>query len=125
MVSGPFARVRNPLYVGNILIYSGIGIISNALFPYLIIAALCFFLFQYYMIVLDEEAYLREEFKEYFEDYYKNVNRFLPGLRAYKKDQIKVEFDFKRGISSERRTLQGFTIIIITLIIIWAVKYYG
>ena len=125
MVSGPFSYVRNPLYVGNILIYCGIGVMSNALFPYLIILALCFFLFQYYMIVLDEESYLRTEFKEDFNEYFKNVNRFFPGLRSYKKDQVKVDFDVKRGISSERRTLQGFTIAVLTLIIIWAVRYYG
>jgi protein-S-isoprenylcysteine O-methyltransferase Ste14 len=125
MVSGPFSRVRNPLYVGNILIYTGIGVMSNALFPYLLVIAIAFFIFQYYMIVLDEEAYLRTEFKQDFDDYYNNVNRFFPGLKSYKRDQIKVTFDFKRGISSERRTLQGFTIAILTLIIIWVVRYYG
>ena len=30
---GPFAYVRNPLYVGNMLLYVGIGVMSNALFP--------------------------------------------------------------------------------------------
>ena len=32
VTSGPFARVRNPLYLGNILMYLGIGIMSLALF---------------------------------------------------------------------------------------------
>lgn len=43
IISGPFAYVRNPLYVGNILIYLGLGIMSYALFPYLQIIALLFF----------------------------------------------------------------------------------
>jgi len=45
VISGPFAHVRNPLYVGNILIYLGIGIMSMALFPYLQIIAAVFFIF--------------------------------------------------------------------------------
>ena len=43
IVSGPFAHVRNPLYVGNIIMYFGLGIMSYALFPYLQIIALAFF----------------------------------------------------------------------------------
>src|SRR5690606_2311107 len=34
IISGPFAHVRNPLYVGNILMYTGLGIMSYALFPW-------------------------------------------------------------------------------------------
>jgi len=40
VTSGPFAYVRNPLYIGNILMYVGFGIISFALFPYLPLFAL-------------------------------------------------------------------------------------
>jgi len=125
VVSGPFSYVRNPLYIGNILLYSGIGIMSNALFPYLLIIAVIFFIFQYYMIVLAEEEYLRKEFKEDFEDYFKNVNRFFPKFYAYKKGQTKLNFDFKKGILSEKRTIQGFSISVILLIVIWSLQLYG
>ena len=43
VVSGPYAYVRNPLYLGNILLYCGVGVMSNALFPYLLIVAFLFF----------------------------------------------------------------------------------
>jgi len=59
IISGPFAYVRNPLYVGNILIYLGLGIMSFAWFPYLQIVAILFFLLQYYLIVKEEEGYLK------------------------------------------------------------------
>ncbi|HQJ74529.1 MAG TPA: isoprenylcysteine carboxylmethyltransferase family protein [Bacteroidota bacterium] len=119
LVSGPFAYVRNPLYVGNILIYMGIGVMSNALFPYLIIFGFIFFVFQYYFIIIEEEKYLKDEFKEDYIEYYKSVRRFIPKLRPYKKSNNKIHFEFSRGISSERRTLQGFSISILILIIIW------
>ena len=61
IVSGPFGYVRNPLYVGNILMYLGMGIMSMSLFPYLQIGALIFFVLQYHLIVREEEKYLRKE----------------------------------------------------------------
>ena len=69
IISGPFAYVRNPLYVGNVLMYLGLGIMSFALFPYLQIVAIIFFLIQYYFIVQEEEKYLREKFKDDYKDY--------------------------------------------------------
>src|SRR5437867_6762129 len=32
ITTGPFSHVRNPLYVGNILIYLGLGVMSFAVF---------------------------------------------------------------------------------------------
>ena len=55
VTQGPYSVVRNPLYIGNILLYVGIGIMSMSLFPYLQLFALCFFIFQYYCIILAEE----------------------------------------------------------------------
>ena len=63
VISGPFAHVRNPLYVGNILMYTGLGIMSFALFPYLQILGLIFFYFQYRLIVQEEELYLRKNIR--------------------------------------------------------------
>src|SRR3990167_8610404 len=60
VISGPFAHVRNPLYVGNILMYTGLGIMSFALFPYLQILGLIFYYFQYKLIVQEEELYLEK-----------------------------------------------------------------
>ena len=46
---GPFAHVRNPLYIGNILIYLGFGIIINRFVsPIFQIFALVWFIFQYH-----------------------------------------------------------------------------
>ena len=84
IISGPFARVRNPLYVGNILMYVGLGLMSFALFPYLQIAGLLFFYVQYNFIVREEEGYLHKTFGEDFENYVKNVPRFFPRLTKYK-----------------------------------------
>jgi protein-S-isoprenylcysteine O-methyltransferase Ste14 len=119
ITTGPFAFVRNPLYVGNILLYCGMGIMSNALLPWLPVVALAYFLFQYYLIVTLEEEYLRTTFGVRYEQYCQAVPRFFPALKSYgagTHEQPALEWG--RGFRSERRTLQAISILIILLITI-------
>ena len=123
IISGPFAHVRNPLYVGNILLYLGLGIMSFALFPYLQIVAILFFLVQYYFIVREEEKYLREKFKDDYRDYCNNVPAFFPRLFPYKNPGIvQPPRNPKAGFRSERRSLQAFFGISLLLIILWLIR---
>lgn len=120
IVSGPFARVRNPLYVGNILLYVGLGLMTFAWFPYLQIAGLVFFSIQYTFIVLEEENYLRKTFGQEFDNYVKNVPRFFPRITKYKSGNVvQPPFNFKAGLKSEKRSLQAFGIVAVTIIILW------
>ena len=124
IISGPFAYVRNPLYVGNILMYLGLGIMSFALFPYLPIVAIIFFLIQYYFIVKEEEQHLLGKFKTDYQDYLKHVHAFFPRLTPYKNpDIIQPPFNVKAGIRSETRSLQAFIGISLLLIILWIIRF--
>lgn len=118
VTQGPYSFIRNPLYWGNIMIYSGVGIMSNALFPYLLTAAFLYFVFQYYLIIINEEEYLRQTYKDDFDKYCKHVNRFLP-LAKKLPDRIKSNliFDLKEGLKSEKRSLQAVTIITLIILI--------
>jgi protein-S-isoprenylcysteine O-methyltransferase Ste14 len=123
IISGPFAHLRNPLYLGNIMMYTGIGIMSFALFPWLQIAGLVFFSFQYHIIIIEEEGYLKNTFGKQFEDYIANVPRFIPRLSSYKVSRIEQPgFSWKAGMRSEIRTLQAFGFVIFTLIILWFLR---
>lgn len=120
IVSGPFAYVRNPLYVGNMMMYFGFGIMSFAIFPYLQIVALAFFVVQYHFIVKEEEGYLRNVYGKSYEEYEKNVPRFFPKLISYKAKDVKQPlFDWREGLKSERRTLQAFSLVTLTIFLIW------
>ncbi|MDQ3194480.1 MAG: isoprenylcysteine carboxylmethyltransferase family protein [Bacteroidota bacterium] len=111
VTQGPYSIVRNPLYVGNILIYTGIGIMSFALFPYLQIFAFLFFLFQYYCIILAEENFLATKFGDVFTEYKNTVNRFLPGKNKISdKINSNLELNVKAGFKSERRSIQALII---------------
>lgn len=126
IIRGPFGFVRNPLYVGNILIYTGLGIMSNALFPYLQILAILFFIFQYYYIVFEEENYLRKTFTKQFEEYFDNVPRFFPRLTQYKDaGVVQPPFNFKAGLLSEKRTLQAFSIVISTMVLLRCLRTFS
>ena len=120
IISGPFAHVRNPLYIGNILIYLGLGIMSFAIFPYLQIIALLFFVFQYYHIIKAEEEYLLNRYGGQFTEYKKNVPRLFPRLTSYRAVEIKQPpFKLKAGIRSERRTFQAIGFIAVTIVLLW------
>ena len=59
--AGPYGFVRNPIYVGNMLMYLGIVIIAGSPNPTLmIITTMTFFLIQYSLIISLEEEKLLE-----------------------------------------------------------------
>ena len=125
VISGPFAFVRNPLYVGNILLYTGIGIMSWSLFPYLQIAAILFFAVQYHFIVLEEEKFLKEKFGEAYKKYFKNVPRFILRFTPYEDAALEQPpYNPKAGVKSEKRTLQAFSLVSLIIVIIWIVQNY-
>jgi protein-S-isoprenylcysteine O-methyltransferase Ste14 len=119
ITSGPFAYVRNPLYLGNILIYVGLGIASMALFPWLQGAALLFFAYQYRSIVSLEEEFLLKKFGDTYRRYRDAVPRFMPDGRRFAPDPSgQPAVSWNRGFRSERRSLQAIAILTAALIVI-------
>ena len=122
-IDGPFGYVRNPLYIGNMMMYVGVGIMANALMPYLAILAFGFFLLQYALIVTKEEEYLHTTFGDEYERYMQEVPRFLPRLTRYSGEHsFHRDADLSRGLQSERRTLQAFALLTIAIIVLYFVK---
>ncbi len=67
VTEGLFSHCRNPLYVGNILILIGLGIMSNSVL--FIVLMIPLFLFFYQAIVLAEENFLKEKFGSAYDEY--------------------------------------------------------
>lgn len=125
IISGPFAFVRNPLYLGNIIIYLGLGIMSLAMFPYLLIIALIFFFIQYSLIVSEEEEYLEKTYGEHYRKYFSAVPRFFPRLTPYKDESIEQPpFNLKAGLRSERRTHQALFGVSLFLLVKFLLRIY-
>jgi len=120
VTSGPYAYVRNPLYIGNMLMYFGFAIIANVGIPYVPLFVAAFFLIQYIFIVQLEESYLLTKFGSEYETYCRTVPRFFP---RWKKNNFgetkKLQFDFQKGIRSERRTLQASILLVTAFLLRW------
>jgi protein-S-isoprenylcysteine O-methyltransferase Ste14 len=121
VTNGPYAYVRNPLYLGNMLMYLGFGVMSMALFPYFQIIGLIYFFVQYYLIVTLEEDYLSRAFPDEYALYIKHVPRFIPRLKRYEYAS-NFKFDIKEALRSEKRTLQAFFLVVALNILIFIFK---
>ena len=123
VTQGPYAIIRNPLYAGNVIIYTGVGIMSMALYPWLIIICLIYFTFQYYCIIINEEEYLEKTFPDSFSLYKKHINRIIPSFGKVP-DEIKsdIKFNLKKGLESEKRTLTSFLLIVILILVFYFLK---
>ena len=75
VTEGIFNHCRNPLYVGNILMLLGVGILANSLLYVAVMMPV--FLFIYQAIVLAEENFLRNKFGPGYDEYCKKVNRWI------------------------------------------------
>jgi len=75
--TGPYAHVRNPLYLGSILMASGFAVALMS-WPFAVVLA-AFFLLIYVPVIASEEAFLRETFLE-FEWYCARVPRLIPRI---------------------------------------------
>jgi protein-S-isoprenylcysteine O-methyltransferase Ste14 len=115
--TGIFSHCRNPLYVGNILMLLGVGILANSLIYVAIIMPL--FLFIYQAIVLAEENFLRGKFGADFDAYCAKVNRWIPSLKGIGATFSSMEFNWKRWVLKEYTTqfiwLAGIVLLIIRL----------
>ena len=102
VTEGIFRHCRNPLYVGNILMLLGVGILANSVFYVALMMPL--FLFIYQAIVLAEEDFLRKKFGAGFDNYCRDVNRWWPSLRGIGSTLRSMEFNWKRWILKEHTT---------------------
>ena len=78
-VTGPYAHVRNPLYLGSMLIAGGFAVALLS-WPVALVLALGFTVI-YVPVIASEERFLRATFSG-FEDYCRRVPRLIPRLRA-------------------------------------------
>jgi|SRR5690606_2492723 len=115
VTTGIFAHGRNPLYVGNILMLCGAGILVNSLLYLVVFIPL--FLFIYQAIVLAEENYLRSKFGGEFDAYTRRVNRWLINPIGLNQTISTMHFNWRRWLVKEYNTqviwLTGITLILL------------
>ena len=115
VTTGPYAHVRNPLYLGNLLLSLGVCVIANVY--WMIIVLLVGYFIQYLPIIASEEAYLREFCGVAYQTYYTAVPRFIPRLRRYANPSAH-RFSFFRALKAEKRTLTAIACVIGLIVVL-------
>jgi protein-S-isoprenylcysteine O-methyltransferase Ste14 len=120
--AGPYAYVRNPLYVGNLL--NGMAIVvaaSGGLDGWraaLVIGLSGWLLWRFYRLIIDiEEEFLGDCFDHYYRDYCRAVPRLLPRLSPAGPQQGSYSLD--RALFHEKSTL--FWFVLVWTLIFWKV----
>ena len=121
--SGPYAFVRNPLYVGNMLMYLGIVFIAEATSVLLMAATtFSFFLIQYSLIISLEEEKLDELFGQEYSLYKENVPAIFPRINRWDGSKNRKPAKIINIIKTEKRTLQNVAAVLILIFI--RTQYY-
>jgi protein-S-isoprenylcysteine O-methyltransferase Ste14 len=107
--NGPYAYVRNPIYLGNLIL--GLGMIGLMRDPRLLVLYALIFPFLYVMIVPAEEQFLRERFGKDYERYCDAVPRMIPRLSRWR-GAARRSFDWM--------VLRGEAWIVFYLVVIYA-----
>jgi protein-S-isoprenylcysteine O-methyltransferase Ste14 len=106
---GPYSFVRNPIYVGSMVLGLGmVGLLASsiALIPYLAVFAVF-----YFAVIPAEEQFLRKTFGRQYEEYCQNVPRMRPRLTPWLGAE-KTGFDWKPALGEWRVALAILAILI-------------
>jgi len=114
VTEGVFSHCRNPLYVGNIMVITGLGLMSNSVYGIFVLPPLAVFAYQ--AIVRAEEAFLKGKFGDEYTAYTKRVNRWLPDLRGLGNTLVGMEFKWGRVLVKEYNSTYVWTTLAVLLI---------
>ena len=115
--SGPYSRTRNPLYIGNIFIYSGMVLLSGGIYMFQLLAVVIFyFIFQYSMIISLEEEKLSLVFGQEYTEYKNNVPRILPLIKPWDNKLKLKPAPILKTLKTEKRTLQNIFLLVFIII---------
>ena len=114
--SGPYGYTRNPLYIGNMIIYTGVVFIAGSIYMRsMLLITWIFFILQYYMIINLEEKTLINIFGNEYNNYMKNVPKLFPRLSAWENKDKYIPMSFIKTVKTEKRTLQNIVLLMIII----------
>lgn len=111
---GPYAAVRNPLYLGNLLLTLGAAFISELLWMVPVVLAL--YLAQYVPIVRWEERNLAERFGSQYAAYCRQVPRWIPRWPQAELGTVRPAYQWRASFWSERSTLGTVTLLLLFML---------
>jgi len=123
VTDGVFAHCRHPLYLGNLLLFSGLMIIWNAPAAYVFgIGGVALTLFA---MAIAEETFLRRKFGAEYDAYCARVRRFVPRLRGLRQTIGGFDFNWKRVLRKEYGTTFSWMTTALVLVVLGHVEWQG
>lgn len=110
---GFFELCRNPLYLGNILIYVGVFLVHGS--PYVFLIGTAAYVLIYSSIIAAEEFFLRAKFGAAYDAYCRDVPRWIPNLRRFGEATEGMRFNVKRVIMKDYSTVANVVIALLLL----------
>lgn len=101
VITGPYAFIRNPLYLGNHIVLLGFCVLSELLWFAPIALGVCFVFYSF--IIRYEEELLRRKFGEDYLSYLSQTRRWLPFPHLDKM----FKSDWREALYRERSTIYG------------------
>jgi hypothetical protein len=111
--TGIYSIVRNPLYIGNFFMFTGLVVVYANIFAVMVFAV--FALLQYYFIILSEEDFLKKEYGRDYETYCDRVRRIIPTFKDYKKNQN--PFNLKKVFFKENDSVFNMLVLYILVLL--------
>ena len=107
---GIYALTRNPMYVGNLLIATGLTMVMGAPWAYAIVIP--FFLFVYRAIIATEEQFLHQQFGAEYEVYCRQVPRFWPTPRGLSTAFAGMAYQGRRALRQDLSTITWISLVL-------------
>lgn len=112
--AGIYSMTRNPLYIGNILIFSGLSLAFGN--PWVLLIMCLFLMLQYHLIVVAEETYLLEKYGAEYRQYQRDVSRFFPRIRRVRPPDH--PFSWKKVLLKENDSVFNLGVVA------WGIHHY-
>lgn len=114
--TGFFGMCRNPLYVGNMLIYSGVFLLHGN--PYVVVLGICSYFIIYQAIIAAEEYFLRGKFGDEYVKYCKTVPRWGFKFAQWGSATKGMTFNIRRVILKDYTTMANVIVVLLLLTLI-------
>jgi len=113
VTEGFFGLCRNPLYLGNMLIYAGVFLMHGN--PWVVGLGILGYWLIYESIIAAEEFFLRDKFGPGYADYCHDVPRWLPRLSRFSEALHGMRFNWKRVVVKDYTTMANAAMALLLL----------
>jgi protein-S-isoprenylcysteine O-methyltransferase Ste14 len=120
VATGPFAVVRNPLYIGNIALWAGFAVAARL--PWLVPVFVLLLASEYHAIVRWEEDLLEARLGDSYRHYAARIHRWRPTWSSQAAAPTGDGFSWRQTLFSERGTLIAIGV---GLVILYTKQYFA